>query len=76
MGYVYAIANGAQMIFDFDDDNLMKFWVEGASPDPVLDIDNYDIHGLSGENDRYVFQSSSNNCLDKVLLIKNSLYTR
>ena len=36
------------MIFDFDDDNMIKFWMEGASPDPVLDIDNYDIHGFSG----------------------------
>ena len=36
------------MIFDFDDDNMIKFWMEGASPDPVLDIDNYDLHGFSG----------------------------
>ena len=62
MGYVYAIANGAQMIFDFDDDNLIKFWVEGASPDPVLDIDNYDIHGLSGKDYRNIFQLFFNNC--------------
>ena len=62
MGYVYAIANGAQMIFDFDDDNLMKFWVEGASPDPVLDIDNYDIQGLSGKDCRNICQLFLNNC--------------
>ena len=62
MGYVYAIANGAQMIFDFDDDNLMKFWVEGASPDPVLDIDNYDIHGLSGKDNRNICQLFLTNC--------------
>ena len=36
------------MIFDFDDDKMIKFWMEGASPDPVLDIDNYDTHGLLG----------------------------
>ena len=36
------------MIFDFDDDNMIKFWMEWASPDPVLDIDNYDTHGLLG----------------------------
>ena len=48
VGYLYAIANGATMIFDFDDDNFIKFWMEGASPDPVLDIDNYDQYGLVG----------------------------
>ena len=48
VGYLYAIANGAKLIFDFDDDNLIKFWIEGSSPDPVLDIDNYDKNGLSG----------------------------
>ena len=47
VGYLYAIANGAKVIFDFDDDNLIKFWMEGSSPDPVLDIDNYNEHGLS-----------------------------
>ena len=62
MGYVYAIANGAQMIFEFDDDNLMKFWVEGASPDPVLDIDNYDIYGLSGKDYKSICQLFLNNC--------------
>ena len=36
------------MIFDFDDDNMIKFWMEGASPDPVLDIDTYDINGFTG----------------------------
>ena len=39
LGYLYAIAHGAQVIFDFDDDNLLKFWVREASPDPFLDID-------------------------------------
>ena len=48
VGYLYAIANGAETIFDFDDDNLIKFWIEGSSPDPVLDIDNYDQFGLKG----------------------------
>ena len=32
---------GAKIIFDFDDDNLLKFWLKEASPDPALDIDNY-----------------------------------
>ena len=39
LGYLYAIASGAEVIFDFDDDNLLKFWVPTASPTPTLDID-------------------------------------
>ena len=46
---MFAIANGADIIFDFDDDNLIKFWMEGASPDPVLDIDNSDVYGILGK---------------------------
>ena len=30
VGYLYAITHGAQFIFDFDDDNLLTYWVEGA----------------------------------------------
>ena len=41
VGYLYAISMGAKIIFDFDDDNLLKFWLKEASPDPALDIDNY-----------------------------------
>jgi len=32
-GYLYAIAQGADVIWDFDDDNMFKFWIEGATPD-------------------------------------------
>ena len=39
LGYLYAIAHGAKVIFDFDDDNLVKFWMRTASPDHYLDID-------------------------------------
>lgn len=39
LGYLYAIAHGAEVMFDFDDDNLLKFWMRTASPDPYLDID-------------------------------------
>ena len=39
LGYLYAIASGAEVIFDFDDDNLLKFWVPTASPTLTLDID-------------------------------------
>ena len=38
-GYLFAIARGARVIFDFDDDNILKFWINSASPDPWLDID-------------------------------------
>ena len=48
VGYLYAIAHGAEIIFDFDDDNILKFWIEGASPDPTLDIDMYTEHGSIG----------------------------
>ena len=36
---------GAKIIFDFDDDNLLKFWLKDASPDPALDIDNFGPNG-------------------------------
>ena len=41
VGYLYAIARGAQVIWDFDDDNFLKFWMKGAAVDPCLDIDTY-----------------------------------
>ena len=48
VGYLYAIANGAKVIWDFDDDNLLKFWMKGASPDESLEIDNF-IDNLQGK---------------------------
>ena len=48
VGYLYAVAQGAKVIFDFDDDNILKFWIEGASPDPVLDIDSFNEFGSEG----------------------------
>ena len=36
VGYLYAIANGAEIIWDFDDDNMLKFWIEGAATDENL----------------------------------------
>ena len=48
IGYLYAIANGAKVIWDFDDDNLLKFWMKGASPDESLEIDNF-IDNLQGK---------------------------
>lgn len=41
VGYLYAIANGAQQIWDFDDDNYFKFWLNGAAPDPFLEVDTF-----------------------------------
>ena len=41
IGYLYAIANGAKYIWDFDDDNIIKFWLKNSSPDKALEIDNF-----------------------------------
>ena len=41
IGYLFAIANGAEVIWDFDDDNMLKFWLEGASPDNRLNLNTY-----------------------------------
>ena len=49
VGYLYAIAQGAKIIFDFDDDNILKFFIKDASPDPVLDIDNFYEYGSKGD---------------------------
>ena len=50
VGYIYAISQGAKVIFDFDDDNIIKFWMEDASPDPVMDINNFGQHGGRGKS--------------------------
>lgn len=41
VGYIYAIFNGAKIIWDFDDDNILKFWLKGATPDVLLEIDDF-----------------------------------
>ena len=41
VGYLYATACGAKVIWDFDDDNILKFWLRNASPDPSLEIWNF-----------------------------------
>ena len=28
VGYLFAISQGAKIIFDFDDDNIIKFWMK------------------------------------------------
>ena len=48
-GYLYAISQGANVIWDFDDDNMLKFWMKDASPDPVMDIDNFNAKGGTGK---------------------------
>ena len=32
VGYLYAIAHGATVIWDFDDKNMLKFWIPDAAP--------------------------------------------
>ena len=49
VGYIYAISQGAEVIFDFDDDNMLKFWLNSASPDPVLELDNFSPQGKRGK---------------------------
>ena len=44
----YILIKGAEVIFDFDDDNMLKFWMKDASPDPVMDIDNFGPEGGLG----------------------------
>jgi hypothetical protein len=41
VGYLYAIARGAKVIWDFDDDNFLKFWVSGAAVEETLDLDTF-----------------------------------
>ena len=52
IGYLYAIANGAKEIWDFDDDNILKFWIKGASPDGLLEIDTF-IDNLPSKQTRH-----------------------
>ena len=39
IGYLYAIMQGASVIWDTDDDHMLKFWIPGAAPAgaPLLD---------------------------------------
>ena len=39
VGYLYAIMHGAKLIWDFDDDNLLKFWIPGAAPPGAPSLD-------------------------------------
>ena len=39
IGYLYAIMHGAEVIWDFDDDNALKFWIPGAAPAGAPSID-------------------------------------
>ena len=32
IGYYYAVTHGANIIWDFDDYNMLKFWIPGAAP--------------------------------------------
>ena len=39
IGYLYAIEHGASVIWDFDDDNMLKFWIPGAAPPGAPSLD-------------------------------------
>ena len=39
IGYLYAIMHGASVIWDFDDDNMLKFWIPGAAPAKAPSLD-------------------------------------
>ena len=39
VGYLYAIMHGAKVIWDFDDDNSLKFWIPGAAPPGAPSLD-------------------------------------
>lgn len=39
IGYLYAIQHGADSIWDFDDDNALKFWLTGAAPPGAPSLD-------------------------------------
>jgi hypothetical protein len=42
VGYLYAVARGAKVIWDFDDDNFLKFWIAGsAAVDESLDVNTF-----------------------------------
>ena len=50
VGFLYAIACGAKVVWDFDDNNLLKFWLREAAPDPTLEIWTYS-HTSDGKNE-------------------------
>ena len=39
IGYLYAITHGATVIWDFDDNNMLKFWIPGAAPEGAPSIE-------------------------------------
>lgn len=39
IGYLFAIMHGANIIWDFDDNNFLKFWLEGAATDSDIWIE-------------------------------------
>ena len=41
LAYLFAIRNGASVIWDFDEDVNIDFWLEGAAPESELEIDSY-----------------------------------
>jgi hypothetical protein len=55
VGYLYAVAHGAKVIWDFDDDNMLTFWMQGAATDRNQEIDHF--IDTAGENKALSFTS-------------------
>ncbi len=51
IGFLYAIQHGAEVVWDFDDDNMLKFWIEDAAPPGAPSIEAEARKGLMGEED-------------------------
>ena len=40
VGYLYAMKKGASVIWDYDDDNMLKYWIKDAATSNSMSIDN------------------------------------
>lgn len=50
IAYLYAIGRGAKRIWDFDDDNYLKFWINGAAGDQNMFLDSHLLNYDSNDN--------------------------
>ena len=73
IGYLFAIAHGAKTIWDFDDDNILKFWIKGAAPEnSQLDIEDF-LPENKGDNrtkndkDRKISHKKCKRCEKKII---------
>lgn len=72
VGFLYAVARGAEVIWDFDDDNMLKFWMAGATPDENLEVDRFAdlLTSPNGETNQ------SHNCTPFILSRSDSRFER